>query len=80
MGNPRFAITAAIIDDPTQQPPNPRIRMSKMNFLVCPVVEMPPLHQCGMTFETQPDFRRHLRMVHPGCCESTYILYMGNIY
>ncbi|KAJ5082250.1 hypothetical protein N7532_011293 [Penicillium argentinense] len=35
--------------------------------LVCPVVENPPVHQCGQTFESQPDFRRHMRQVHTGC-------------
>ncbi|KAJ5800660.1 uncharacterized protein N7518_002728 [Penicillium psychrosexuale] len=66
-GNPRYNITAGDIDNVNDQPPNPRLTLSKMNLLVCPVVEIVPAHQCGMTFETQPDFRRHLRMVHSGC-------------
>ncbi|CAI7659541.1 unnamed protein product [Penicillium manginii] len=65
--NARYNISAADIANPNDQPPHARLLLSKMNLLVCPVVEIEPAHQCGMTFETQPDFRRHLRMVHPGC-------------
>ncbi|KAJ6041274.1 uncharacterized protein N7446_010837 [Penicillium canescens] len=66
-GNLRYAITAADLENAAGQPPNPRLRLSKINTLVCPVVENPPVHQCGQTFESQPDFRRHLRQVHSGC-------------
>ncbi|KAJ5094942.1 hypothetical protein N7532_007233 [Penicillium argentinense] len=65
--NHRHQIKASGLEGAANQPPNPRLVLSKINILVCPVVEINPTHQCGMTFESQPDFRRHLRNVRSGC-------------
>lgn len=51
----KYDVKAQDIDNPNDQPPNPRVTLSKYNSPVCDIVVDTPM-MCGLTFESQPAF------------------------
>ncbi|EPS31627.1 hypothetical protein PDE_06582 [Penicillium oxalicum 114-2] len=69
----RYQIKAKDIADDIRAgrgPPNPRLKLNKQNWGICPVVVGPNNEMCRAWFEFQPALRRHLRQFHHGCFEN----------
>ncbi|KAF1808049.1 hypothetical protein P152DRAFT_517833 [Eremomyces bilateralis CBS 781.70] len=64
----RTPVKVAELQDETDIPDNPRVKLSKLNTYVCDVV-VDGDDMCGKTFGQQPALRRHIRQKHPGAID-----------
>ncbi|KAJ5081544.1 hypothetical protein NUU61_009808 [Penicillium alfredii] len=62
----KYDIKAGDIANADNPPPNPLVLLNKENSLVCDILVDGSQTMCGLTFEKQPAFRRHLRNEHSG--------------